>query len=165
MKKREWKKDGFSFRWLDWFCLCPISQIWLWMNYGRRKSSLWVFQHFIFLIIFFSQFRVITVSPDITPRGWLGSKCQLTNSCDYSPLRLCRSQLCRNLDILKQFLFPWPKLFSVSLKIHMCPCQNCSERPPEEKTGKGRIVTDKSAEFSVTSTWQPSQSKDWTELN
>ena len=120
--------------WIGFVCVLFLRSGCEWTT-GEEKAHC-EYSNILFFNYFFSQFRVITVSPDITPRGWLGSKCQLTNSCDYSPLRLCRSQLCRNLDILKQFLFPWPKLFSVSLKIHMCPCQNCSEGPPEERLEK-----------------------------
>ena len=45
------KEERMSCLSLDWFCLyfiwlclCPIPQTWLWMSYGKRRSSLWVGQ-------------------------------------------------------------------------------------------------------------------------
>ena len=40
-----------------------------------------------------------------------------------------------------------------------CPCQNCSQGPPAEKTGRGSLLQ------SLMSPWWPNRPRDWTELN
>ena len=45
---------------------------------------------------------------------------------------------------------------------HPCQCQNCSQRPSAEKTGKGSLLNHPSCPPPFS---QPSQSRDWTELN